>query len=94
MPQNSIALFGTCRVVIDDDLSLIASHLYQLTVTCYVGYLQVEGHTALLRTLSVTRSSEFEVGFGNTEAIIGLAHNVNTFTRIFSQFHTGDQYAV
>ena len=81
-------------VAVDDFLSLIASQLHQCAIASDVGYFKVEGHTALLCAFKVAWAAQLQVGFGNTEAIVGFAHNVDTFACFGRQGAIGDKYAI
>ena len=78
----------------DDGLCLLSCQLNELAIACYVGYLQVKGYTALLCSLQVAWSAKFQVGFGYPETIVGVAHDVDSFSRILAQFIVGYQDAV
>ena len=81
------------RVEVDDALRLVAGHLHQLAVGGNVGNLQVEGHAALLRAFQVAGSAQLQVGFGNAEAVVRLAHDVDALARVLRQLIGGDEDA-
>ena len=81
-----VALRLTGGVCVDDALCLVACHLYNLSVACDIGNFEVESHAALLCSLQIARSTQFQVGFGNAETIVGLSHDVYALARLFSQF--------
>ena len=87
-------MFGACGVVVDNLLRLVARHLNQLSVACDVGNLKVEGQSALLRAFQVARSAQLEVGLGNSETIVGVAHYVDALARFLCQLGLCNQYAV
>ena len=66
------------RVAVYYLLCLVASHLHQLSVSGYVGYLQVESHSTLLGALKVARTSQFEVCLGYAETVVCLTHDVES----------------
>ena len=78
-------------IVVDNLLCLIACELHYLSVACYVGYAQVECHSALLCSLKVTRPTKLQVGLGNLESIVGRAHDVYSPSRVAAQLHRGDK---
>ena len=40
-------------------------------------------HAALLRSLQVAGTTEFQVGLGDTETVVRIAHDINTFAGFF-----------
>ena len=70
------------------------AHLYNLSVACDIGNFEVESHAALLCSLQIARSTQFQVGFGNAKTIVGLTHDVYALARLFSQFGCGHKDAV
>ncbi len=54
-----------------------ACQLNQLTVSGNIRYLQVESHAALLRAFQVAGTTELQVGLGDAETVVGIAHDVN-----------------
>ena len=82
------------RIGLDNSLRLLSCQLHKLTIACYVGYLQVEGYSALLCSLQVARASKLQVGFGYSESIIGVAHDVDSLSCILAQLVVGYQDAV
>ena len=83
-----------CRVGIDYLLRLVACELHELSVACYIGYLQVEGYSALLRSFKVAGSTELEVGFGDAESVVRLTHDVDAFACLRREFVVGHEDAV
>ena len=77
--------FLALRVVVNDALRLVARHLDDLSVAGYVGNLQVEGHSALLRAFKVAGPAQFQVSLGNAEAVVGVAHDVDACGRFLGQ---------
>ena len=81
-------------VGIDDGLCFCACQLYNLSVSCNIGYLQVESHSALLGSFQIARSSELEIGFGDAESIVRITHDINAFAGFLRQLIVGDEDAV
>ena len=77
-------------VGIDDGLCFCACQLYNLSVSCNIGYLQVESHSALLGSFQIARSSELEIGFGDAESIVRITHDINAFAGFLRQLIVGD----
>ena len=65
-----------------------------MSVTGNIGDLQVEGHTTLLGTLQISRTTQFQVCLGDAETIIGVAHDIDTLTGVFREFIMGDELLV
>ena len=84
VPEHLVLVAAALGVAVDDGLCLFAGELHNLSVAGYVGYLQVEGYAALLGTLEVAGASQFEVGFGYAEPVVGLAHDVDALARLFA----------
>ena len=78
-------------VLVEDVVGYVTSELYELSVTRDVGNMEVERHTALLCTLEIAWSTEAEVGFGNLEAIGGLAHDVDALASLLREIVLRDE---
>ena len=83
VPEQSVMRSIAFRIVVDDFLCFCARQLYQLTVSGYIRNLQVESHAALLRSLQVAGTTEFQVGLGDTETVVRIAHDINSFAGFF-----------
>ena len=94
VPEQGVVRSIAFGIVVDDFLCFCARQLYQLTVSGNIRYLQVESHAALLRSLQVAGTTEFQVGLGDTETVVRIAHDINTFAGFFRELIVGYQNAV
>ncbi len=83
VPEQGVVRSIAFGIVVDDFLCFCARQLYQLTVSGYIRYFQVEGHSALLGALQVARTTELQVGFGYAESIVGITHDVYSLAGFF-----------
>ena len=93
-PDNGILGPFRIRVFVQQAFGDAPHVLQQLSVAGNVGDLQVECDTALLGSFQVARSPQFQVSFGNLEAIVGLYHDFQPPARIFGELVAGNQYAI
>ena len=83
VPEQGVMRSIAFGIVVDDFLCFCARQLYQLTVSGNICYLQVESHSALLRSLQIAGTTEFQVGLGDTETVVRIAHDINAFADFF-----------
>ena len=69
LPQHLVFDFVVVGIGSDNPLGLVACHLHDETISGYVGNLKVKSHAALLGAFKVARTTQFQVGLGNAEAI-------------------------
>ena len=94
IPEQIVLIGFTFRVFVDNFLGFVTSHLNELPVTRNVCNLQIEGHAALLGALKIARTAQLQIGLGNTEAVVGVAHDVDALAGVLTEFVGGDEYAV
>ena len=80
-------------VGIEQVVYLVACGTYQGFVVDDVGYFQIE-HTALLKALKVSRTSQSQVGFGNGKTVGGTAHGLDALLAVVAQFFFGHENAI
>ena len=81
LPKDVVGGVVAVGVGVDDFLRLVSCELHDLPVASDVGYLEVEGHSALLRAFEVSRPPELEVGLRDEEAVVGGAATVRSAVR-------------
>ena len=64
-----------------------------MTVACDIRNLQVKSHAALLGSLQVTRSAQLQIGLGNAETVVGVAHDIDALTGFLAELKGGDEDA-
>ena len=94
VPQHGMLGKVAIGVALDNFLGLVACHLHQCTIAGDVRYFKVEGHATLLRAFKITRTAQLQVGFGNTKAIVGFAHNIDALARFGRKGTIGNKYAI
>ena len=84
-PQDFVLRMLSRRVVIYDLFGYRTDILQQLTVTGDVRNLQIEGNAALLRTLQITGTAQFQIRFRYFKAVIRTHHYFQPFPSLFGQ---------
>ena len=84
-PQHGILGAVLGRVSVNHSLCDFTDELQQLAVAGNVGNLQVEGDTALLRSLQVTGTAKLQSASAYLEAVVGVDHDSMRFARLLRQ---------